>query len=76
MTVSGFRPFGRHEGLPAHRAQVARFLRAMDTDVAFAGLPSCRAVQIWAKYVLGVHCGNLRLSVVVPLALRSMEDGQ
>jgi hypothetical protein len=36
-------------------ADITLFSLAMDTNVSFANLPSCRAIDIRAKYILGVH---------------------
>jgi hypothetical protein len=49
------RPFCGGEGLLALIAEVSPFFLAMNTYVSSANLPSCRAVNIRAKYVLGVH---------------------
>ena len=38
-----------------HLAAVAAFFPAMDADIVFAKLPSCRAVRVRAKYTLRVH---------------------
>jgi hypothetical protein len=45
----------RRETLFARNIDVPLFLLAMDANVSFSNLPSCRAIDIRAKYVLGVQ---------------------
>jgi hypothetical protein len=48
----------RHKRLAAFMTDVTLFLLALDTDVAFAFLPSCVTRQIRAKYFLWVHLAS------------------
>jgi hypothetical protein len=47
--------FGCAKSFLAYIANVALILLAMDADVAFSGLTPCRAGDIRAKYLVGVH---------------------
>jgi len=39
----------------AHIAEIPLIFLAMYADISFANLPSCRTIDIGAKYVVGVH---------------------
>jgi hypothetical protein len=53
------RPFRRRKRLLALIADVPLFLLTMQADVSFFDLPSCRAINIRAKYVVGAEGGLL-----------------
>ncbi len=48
-------PFRRRKGLVAHFAAIPLLFLAMDPDIPFSNLSSCRTVKIGAKYGLWVH---------------------
>jgi hypothetical protein len=48
------RAFRRGKGFVAHTANVPLILLAMDGNISFSGLTTCRAGDIRAKYLVGV----------------------